>query len=87
MSIWDYAKKYSRDYITPEDIGEAISAGESKASVQQEVLDALGRKVCEDWSCCAFVAGRYDSEATEAAARRRRNEKARAKRARARSGS
>jgi hypothetical protein len=88
VSIWDNARihplsRIGQKYVTPEDIGAAIERGESKASVQQEVLEALGRRpqVCEDWSLCAFVASRYDVEAKEAAARAARREKRAAKKA------
>ncbi len=55
-SIWFHAGHASRTYVTPEDITAAIEAGAPRAELQQEVLEAVGAKACEDWSLCAFVA-------------------------------
>ena len=57
---WTYASRCTRSYITPEDIGEAIKAGASAEKLHPIVLEALSKKVCEDWSLCAFVAFRMD---------------------------
>lgn len=56
---WYYAGLASRGYITPEDIRDARLAGADKSYLQNIVLKALGRKACEDWSLCAFVASHY----------------------------
>jgi hypothetical protein len=50
------AIREGRDYITPEDISAAIDAGADLTELRLEVLVALGRRCCEDWSLCAFVA-------------------------------
>lgn len=55
-TVWSFAMANGRDYITPEDVDAAIAGGAERAAVQQEVLEALGRRACEDWSACAFVA-------------------------------
>lgn len=60
-SVKEIARSKGRDYITPEDITAAINAGADKATLQQEVLDVLGGEMgAEDWSCCAFVAARFE---------------------------
>lgn len=53
---WYHANERGRKYLTPEDITAAIAAGGEKLEVWQVVLEALGKRVCEDWSLCAFVA-------------------------------
>lgn len=53
---WEYAAAESRDYITPEDINAAIAAGAERLNLWRELLEALGRRRCEDPSLCAFVA-------------------------------
>jgi hypothetical protein len=49
-------------YITPEDIGEAVTACDGDHELLQmlavEVLWALSDKRCEDASLCAFVMAR-----------------------------
>ena len=57
---WTHAKDEGRDYMTPKDISAAIDAGADRAELQRIVLEALGRKVCEDWSLCAFVAAKFE---------------------------
>jgi len=56
MSVWTIAKADGRDYITPDDIDEAIDAGESQLDVWGEVLQAVEAKAAEDASLCAFTA-------------------------------
>ena len=46
----------NRAYLTPEDITASIKSGCPKETVQHEVLVMLGKKACEDWSLCAFLA-------------------------------
>lgn len=53
---WFLAVKEKRDYITPEDIEEAIKNGADKTSLYKEVLLAISAKACEDVSLCAFIA-------------------------------
>jgi hypothetical protein len=59
VNPWYYATKDKRDYITPEDITAAITAGGQKLEVWHAVLDALSASACEDPSLCAYVAIRY----------------------------
>lgn len=56
---WFYTVKDGRDFMTPEDITAAITAGGQKLEVWHAVLDALSANSCEDPSLCAFVAIRY----------------------------
>jgi hypothetical protein len=56
---WSHAAENGRNYITPEDIQDAIDAGADQMVLSVAVLKALGQKKCEDWSCCAFVAGNF----------------------------
>lgn len=56
MSPLERMAESDRDYLTPEDITAAIEAGCSKEIVQHETLVMLGKKACEDWSLCAFLA-------------------------------
>ncbi len=62
---WAHAKEAERDYITPEDIGDAIenlAQGDDEVAHSQlddlweTVLAAIGQKRAEDPSLCAFVA-------------------------------
>lgn len=50
------AKQQGRDYITPEDVEEALKRGADRQAVREEVLRAVARKQCEDPSACAFTA-------------------------------
>ena len=57
-SIIAIAKHAGRDYVTPEDVGDAIQNGASKRRVQIELLKIIGRQMdmgAEDASLCAFV--------------------------------
>ena len=58
--MWFYAERDKRDYITPEDIGDAIDDGIERTVLWGEVLEALGDKRVEDWSCCALVAWKFE---------------------------
>jgi hypothetical protein len=53
---WHYAEKEQRDYITPEDIGDAFDAGGKRFDIWRVVLHAIDKRQCEDVSLCAFVA-------------------------------
>lgn len=64
-TAWDFARAVGRDYITPEDIGDALASGTDPTAVKQEVLEALGKKSCEDPSLCAFVASKDDGDPIE----------------------
>jgi hypothetical protein len=48
-----------RDYITPEDVSDALKEGIRPTKVRLDVLEVLGSGGgAEDWSLCAFVAWR-----------------------------
>lgn len=57
---WHYALAERRDYITPEDIQAAIDAGVEAPTLHAIVLTAISYKQCEDYSCCAFVATKFE---------------------------
>jgi histone H3/H4 len=59
MNPWDNARVHGRDYLTPEDIQAAINSGIAKVELQQTVLEAIGRCLCEDASACAYVAASF----------------------------
>lgn len=65
--ITKIAKARGRDYITPEDIAEALNADVDPNIVRLDVLEVLGRQTnfgVEDRSLCAFIAfkGEKDEE-------------------------
>lgn len=60
---WFYAD--GRDYITPEDITAAITSGGEKLEIWKVVLDAVSAGACEDTSCCAFVASKFEKDKME----------------------
>lgn len=53
---WWYARKAKRDYITPEDIDEAVKAGALRPQIMQHTLSAIEDKRAEDVTLCAFMA-------------------------------
>ncbi len=53
---WAYAIEAGRDYLTPEDVADAIKEGAERLAIYETVLDAINRKSTEDTSLCAFVA-------------------------------
>lgn len=55
---WYYAAKAGRGYLTPEDVGDAYSAGAERSAVSLIVLQAIASKQVEDVSCTAFCAVR-----------------------------
>jgi len=58
-TVRQIARSAGRDYITPEDIHDAIESGIEKEKLQDEVLLILGGVAgfgAEDAECCAFVA-------------------------------
>lgn len=66
LTIIGHALAQNRDYITPEDVGQCIGMGMSKADVQQQVLEALSGSAghgAEDGKLCAWIAANYKREA------------------------
>ena len=59
-SIIGIAKKHGRNYITPEDVSEALKASRfSSNRVRLEILEVLAKQTdygAEDSSLCAFIA-------------------------------
>lgn len=53
---WAHANQSGRDYITPEDVGDAIKAGASRLAIATCVLNAINDRKAEDYRLCAFVA-------------------------------
>lgn len=53
---WTFATKAGRDYLTPEDIDDAIEAGASRLNIYQAALEATYRNTAEDPRACAFSA-------------------------------
>ena len=54
--VWRLATARGHDYITPEDVGDAITEGASRDDVWRDVLIAADVKAAEDLSLCAFMA-------------------------------
>ena len=55
--VWSRAQKDGRDYITPEDVGNALRSKKTTVvSVLHDLLVGMDTKQTEDGSCCAFVA-------------------------------
>ncbi len=52
---WMYAEEAGRDYLTPEDISQALVYA-SQSHVRKIVLMAIAEGKCEDVKLCAFVA-------------------------------
>jgi predicted ATP-dependent protease len=59
-SIIEIAKKDGRDYVTPEDVSEALKQSRfSSQRVRLEILEILAKQTdygAEDSSLCAFIA-------------------------------
>lgn len=55
---WYWALRSNRDYLTPEDISEAIDNGNLGDAnfIRNVALAAIADKCCEDPSLCAWVA-------------------------------
>jgi hypothetical protein len=53
---WVYARVQGRDYLTPEDVVDAIKAGVGRTTIYRIVLDAIESRAAEDYRLCAFVA-------------------------------
>lgn len=67
----EVAQRYNRDYITPEDVSEAINDGADLSQIRLDLLELLGRRTgygVEDKGLCAFIAwrGEADKEADDA---------------------
>lgn len=59
MSVISRAEAAGREYITPEDVQDAIDAGEPIADIRLDVLGVIGKALgmgAEDASLCAFLA-------------------------------
>lgn len=55
------AKLAGRDYVTPEDVGDAIKQGNDVTKVRLDVLEILAENAgwgAEDSGLCAFIAFR-----------------------------
>lgn len=58
-TVIEIAKKHRRNYITPEDVTEALESDVSDSKIQRDVLEVLGNTAgfgAEDSSLCAFIA-------------------------------
>ncbi len=55
-SPWFHAEQAGRNYLTPEDVNEAIDAGGTRLEIWTDVLKAIEMHAVEDASCTAFVA-------------------------------
>lgn len=53
---WTYARRDGRDYVKPEDIGDARDAGGGGEMFLALVLRAIADRRVEGVSLCAFVA-------------------------------
>jgi len=53
--VWAQARTSGRDYITPEDVKDALDAGAGATAVARGVLIAVDIGLAEDASLCAFV--------------------------------
>ena len=59
------AKLAGREYITPEDVQEAVNEGVNKLALCDELLAILGKQRdlgAEDSGLCAFIAHRYEKQ-------------------------
>lgn len=65
---WYHAGLERREYITPEDIGDAIKAGAGHLDIARVTLKAINDRAAEDYRLCAFVA--IDSSEWKARERR-----------------
>jgi hypothetical protein len=54
--VWTLATARGHNYITPEDVGDAIASGATRDDVWRDVLIAADIKSAEDLSLCAFMA-------------------------------
>lgn len=56
-TIVEIAKARNRDYVTPEDVSEAIESMIDLSVIRLDVLEIIGSHyAAEDISLCAFVA-------------------------------
>lgn len=56
---WYFSKQEGRDYLTPEDVDDAIKAGCTPVTALRVVCEAVESKSVEDPSLCAFIALEY----------------------------
>ena len=65
------AKEKGRDYITPEDVAEAVKRhGQAMLAIQRSILEVISRTTefgIKDASLCAFIAINCDNRAGGAA--------------------
>jgi hypothetical protein len=59
------AEDHKRDYITPEDVQEAINEGADKLALYTELLDWIASKAVEDGPLCAFIAVAFKADADD----------------------
>lgn len=60
--VMELARTDGRDYMTPEDVENALRNGVSPEVVRLAVLEVLGKKLgAEDYSLCAFIAWRGEA--------------------------
>ncbi len=59
--LLDLAKAKGREYVTPEDVQDAVDAGVPRAELCIELLGIMGLRKpgLEDLRLCAFVAHHY----------------------------
>jgi hypothetical protein len=60
-SITEISRKDGRNYITPEDVTQALEEKSDDNAVRLDVLEVLGRQTdfgAEDGGLCAFIAWR-----------------------------
>lgn len=69
--VTNIAKDNGRDYITPEDVAEAVKRhGQEMLAIQRAILEVISRTTefgIEDASLCAFIAIKCDVRADGAA--------------------
>ena len=59
--VVEIAKRDGREYITPEDVGQALEES-TRDKVRVDVLEMLGKEMAEDAGLCAYVAWKGDPE-------------------------
>lgn len=64
----ELAAEHKRDYITPEDVQEAINAGAERLFLWEELLAILGKQRslgAEDAGLCCFIAWRFEMQSDD----------------------
>lgn len=68
--VTNIAKEKGRDYITPEDVAEAVKKqGQDMPAIQRSVLEVIAKQTefgIEDASLCAFIAIKCDTRSSGA---------------------